>query len=169
MTHNVIEGSLVRKNVVVKNVVKSRDCGIPKWRPPLKSDMFQVLIDICNEPFVRHTVCRIRNVKHHGLTLEFEWYHLIPLKLFNWCHWSIFLSWNWIQNFFCQWYVVYMVWESWDMSDFWGTLRVSQEFLYHNLVSLNIVLMRCCTRGDYPRCGCNYDRHIYVFTVEPTN
>lgn len=153
MTHNVIERSSVRKKVVVKNVVKSRDCSIPKWRPPLKSDMFQVLIDICNEPFVRHTVCRVRNATRHSLTLEFEWYHLIPLKLFNWCHWSIFLSWNWIQSFFIHWYVVYMVWESLDMSGFCSTLRVSQEFLYHNLKDLNFVLTLCRTRGSYPRSG----------------
>lgn len=85
---------LAKEKVVVKNVVKSRDCSIPKWRPPLISDMFQVLIDICNQPFVRHTVCRIRNTTRHSLTLEFKWYHLIPLKLSNWCHRSILLSRN---------------------------------------------------------------------------
>lgn len=134
---------------------------------PLIFDMFQVLIDICNEPFVRHRDCRVRNATRHSLTLEFEWYHLIPLKLLDWCHWSILLSRYRIQIFFFSRYAVYMVWESREMSDFHRTLRVPQEFLYHNLGGLNCLLIFCDTPRSCCKSGTDCERLLRAsFIVE---
>lgn len=134
---------------------------------PLISDMFQVLIDICNEPFVRHRVCRVRNATRYSLTLEFEWYHLIPLKLLDWCHWSILQSRYWIQNFFPS-LVMPSIWcgNHWSCRTFIAHWRFRKNFY----ITISEVLTGCSIffdlKGVIPRAAVIENGLLSSFIVD---